>query len=217
MAKRTRIKICGLTRAQDIQHAVDLGVDSLGLVFCDKSPRNLELAAGAALAAEIPAFVSVVALFLNPDAALVDQVLDQVKPEILQFHGDETADFCQSFGRRYIKAVAMQQAGDPLQGARQQHPQASGYLVDSHSPGERGGRGETFEWSRLQGADSLVILAGGLDHSNVQTAIEQLKPWAIDVSSGVEDSPGCKSAVKMNDFVAAVRAADSGTQAVTGK
>lgn len=217
MTQRTRIKICGLTRPQDLHQAISLGVDSIGLVFCSKSARNLSLEAGAALAAEVPAFVSLVALFLNPDAQLVKQVQQHVKPEILQFHGAEEAAFCEQFGQRYIKAVAMQQAGDPLALARSQHPQASGLLVDSHAPGDLGGRGEAFDWSRLPGAAGRLILAGGLNGANVKTAITQVKPWAVDVSSGVEDSPGCKSAVKMDDFVAAVRAADSGDCAATGQ
>ena len=213
---RTRIKICGLRRAADVQQAIDLGVDSIGLVFCEKSPRHLSLDEAAALMPLMPAFVSVVALFLNPEADYVEQVIARVKPDILQFHGQESAAFCEQFGRRYIKAVAMQQTGDPLEQGRLEHPHASGYLVDSHEPGGMGGRGETFDWSRLEGTQHSLILAGGLSASNVQAAVEQVRPWAVDVSSGVEDSPGCKSAAKMADFVAAVRAADGGLATTIG-
>ncbi|MGJ8668656.1 MAG: phosphoribosylanthranilate isomerase [Oceanococcus sp.] len=209
MSHRTRIKICGLSRPQDLQQAIDLGVDSVGLVFFSKSPRHLEIDQATALMAQIPAFVSAVALFLDPEADYVEQVLNRVKPDVLQFHGQENAEFCEQFGRRYVKAVAMQQQGDPLEQARKDYPNASGYLVDSHEPGGMGGRGLAFDWSRLSAQQARLILAGGLNPSNVQKAIEQLRPAAVDVSSGVEDSPGCKSAAKMTGFVAAVRAADS--------
>lgn len=205
---RTRVKICGLTRSADIHAAVAAGADSIGLVFYARSARNLELQQAAALAREIPAFVSLTALLLNPDGALVEAVLREVKPEILQFHGQEEAAFCNSFGRRYIKAVAMGGSADELARTCDSHPDASGYLLDSHAPGDMGGSGTAFDWSKIHHSTLPLILAGGLNPGNVGQAIEQVRPWAVDVSSGVEQAPGLKSADKINSFLAAVRAAD---------
>ncbi len=206
---RTRVKICGLTRSADVHAAVAAGVDSIGLVFYARSARNLELQQAAALAREIPAFVSLTALFLNPDSSLVEAVIRAVKPEILQFHGQEDADFCSSFGRRYLKAVAMGGSADELARTCEQHPDACGYLLDSHAPGDMGGSGEPFDWSKIRQSSLPLILAGGLNPDNVGQAIDQVRPWAVDVSSGVEQAPGLKSADKIHSFLAAVRAADA--------
>ena len=206
---RTRVKICGLTRSDDVHAAVAAGVDSIGLVFHARSARNLELQQAAALACEIPAFVSLTALFLNPDEALVEAVLGDVKPEILQFHGQEDAAFCSAFGRRYIKAVAMGGSADELARTCDRHPDACGYLLDSHAPGDMGGSGTSFDWTKINQSELPLILAGGLKPENVGQAIEQVRPWAVDVSSGVEQAPGLKSADKIHSFLAAVRAADA--------
>lgn len=205
---RTRIKICGLTQATDIQAAVSAGADSIGLVFCQKSPRHLELDQAKALVAEIPAFVSVVALFLNPEKAMVDAVLDQVHPDMLQFHGQEDAGFCTQFKRRYLKAIAMgKNAEKPVEQARA-HPSACGYVLDSHAPGAIGGTGKTFDWGQIELPSKGLILAGGLHPGNVGAAVEQVRPWAVDVSSGVESAPGIKSAAKIQGFIRAVADAD---------
>ncbi len=209
---RTRIKICGLCRLQDLEAAVSIGVDAIGLVFCPASPRHLEPQQARELVRSVPAFVSVVALFLDPDAGLVDAVLDQVKPEILQFHGREPAGFCRGFGRRYMKAISMGNGARPAEDQMAEHASACGFVLDSHSPGGMGGTGLGFDWSRVpaQGGERLV-LAGGLHPGNVGEAIRAARPHAVDVSSGVESAPGIKSAAKMADFVRAVSAADAST------
>ncbi len=209
VGSRTRVKICGITRAADLHAAVDAGVDSIGLVFCERSPRNLDMPTARALAAQIPAFVSVTALFLNPQASLVDSVLEHVRPEVLQFHGQETSAFCEAFGRRYIKAIAMGGQSNELASAREAHPQACGFLLDSHAPGAMGGSGETFDWDQIAVSQIPLILAGGLNPDNVTQAIRQVQPWAVDVSSGVEEAPGLKSPAKIQRFMAAVKAADA--------
>lgn len=213
MYQRTRIKICGLTRADDLHTAISLGVDAIGLVSCERSKRHLGLDQGVQLAQIVPGFTSLVALFLNPEPEQVRHVIDAWKPDVLQFHGEENAEFCRSFNRRYIKAVAMDQQGEPLKSAHAAYPDAAGYLVDSHAPGALGGQGLSFDWSRLAGQDQDLILAGGLNPDNVAQAIRTVSPWAVDVSSGVEDSPGIKSDVKMHSFVAAVSAADDSQRA----
>lgn len=219
---RTRVKVCGITREQDLAAAIAAGVDSVGLVFYPKSKRHLSLTQATELVEKIPAFVSVVALFLNPQQAEVEQVIDAIAPEILQFHGDESAAFCEQFGRRYIKGVAMGGSGSAnaseyLQAARAAHPKCSGFLLDGHAPGEMGGSGLAFDWSNAPRASIPLIVAGGLTPDNVASAIAQMHPWAVDVSSGVEDAPGIKSAVKIHAFLAAVRAADQQTAVETGR
>ncbi|ORE86026.1 phosphoribosylanthranilate isomerase [Oceanococcus atlanticus] len=206
---RTRVKVCGLTRAEDIEVAIAAGVDSIGLVFCERSPRHLEPQQARSLVRLIPAFVSVTALFLNPEKGLVAEVLDQVQPELLQFHGQEPASFCEAFGRRYIKAIAMGGQDNELAYARQNYPRACGFLLDSHAPGAMGGSGKAFDWRHATAANLPLVLAGGLNPGNVGQAIEQVQPWAVDVSSGVEEAPGLKSAVKIKRFLAAVHAADA--------
>lgn len=209
---RTRIKICGLTREQDIDAAVQAGADSIGFVFCEKSPRHLEVSRAVELARRVPAFVSVVALFLNPQRDLVEQVLAEVQPELLQFHGNETAEFCGQFARRYLKAVAMGGMDDGGAAQAQAHPAACGYVLDSHAPGMIGGTGETFDWQRIDVPAERSVLAGGLNPANVAEAITLVRPWAVDVSSGLEDAPGIKSADKIRDFIAAVGNVDRGLQ-----
>lgn len=209
---RTRIKICGLRRQEDVRAAVDLGVDALGLVFCAASPRHLEPEQARVLVREIPAFVSVVALFLDPEATLVESVLAEVEPELLQFHGRESAAFCAAFGRRYMKAIGMGEGAEPAQQQMQEHRGACAYVLDSHAPGEMGGTGQGFDWSRVpRQARERVVLAGGLHPGNVAEAVRTARPYAVDVSSGVESAPGIKSAAKMADFVRAVRAVDATT------
>ena len=198
---RVRIKVCGMTRTEDISAAVRLGVDAVGLVFYAKSPRHVSVAQAATLTAALPAFVTVTALFMDPSRAEVERVLAQVRVDLLQFHGSETAEFCGSFGRPYIKAVPMGGEADLADYARR-YADAAALLLDSHAVGQQGGTGVSFNWASLpilQGPP--LILAGGLRPGNVGTAIRQVRPYGVDVSSGVESAPGVKDADKLAAFV----------------
>lgn len=202
---RTRVKICGLTRLEDIRAAVSVGADALGLVFVSGSKRALTLERGHELAASIPAFVQSVALLKDPDPAVVEQVINLVKPDLLQFHGDESGAFCRQFHYPYIKAVSAMLDQNQLAAKIDEHPDARGFLLDSHLPGGLGGTGHAFDWSRWPGAvarnGAPFILAGGLNPDNVRTGIAQLHPYAVDVSSGVESVAGQKSLDKMQQFM----------------
>lgn len=209
---RTRIKFCGIRRARDAECAVALGVDAIGFVLVPGSPRHLAAEAAAAIRRKLPAFVSAVALFKDADSASVQYAIDTLRPDLLQFHGSEDADYCASFGLPYLKAVAVSEAGVYRREARQ-HRAAAGLLLDSHIRGGMGGRGETFDWKRaaavVAGARLPLILAGGLTPSNVAKGIAALKPYAVDVSSGIETRPGIKDPEQMQAFVRAVRRADT--------
>jgi phosphoribosylanthranilate isomerase len=210
---RTRIKICGLTRAQDVRACTENGADALGFVFYPPSKRFVSAVHAAELCAHLPAFVSTVALFVNPEPQAVKDVIHTLRPSFLQFHGDEDPDFCESFGVSYLKAFRV--GGPGLDTAAnlaktcQDFSQASGWLFDSYTPAF-GGSGQGFDHSLLsevsgtEGAPRPMILSGGLNAQNARFAIENLRPWAVDVSSGVEDSPGVKSSQKINDFVRTV-------------
>lgn len=202
---RTRIKFCGITRVADAQSAVEMGVDAIGLVFTQRSPRRVTPAQARAIVGHLPPMVSVVALFMDNTADWVREVENVVKPALLQFHGAETGAFCSSFDTPYLKAIAMNSVED-VPACLEAHPHARGFLLDGHVAGGQGGQGMSFDWSRVPG-DSLrpVILAGGLDAGNVATAIRRVRPWAVDVSSGIEVSPGIKSPDKMQAFVKAVQ------------
>lgn len=205
---RTRIKICGITREQDLQAAVDVGADALGFVFYAPSPRSLDVAAAASLIARTPAFVTTVALFVDADPDLVETVVERTMVDVLQFHGDEPADYCRNFQRPYIKAVRMKQETDLLDLAKH-YGDSQALLTDSFSSGTAGGSGETFDWGQIpQGITRPVILAGGLQPDNVAAAITQVRPYAVDVSSGVELEKGIKDAAKMAAFAEAVRKSD---------
>lgn len=209
--KRTRVKICGLTRAEDVLSAAQAGADALGFVFYGPSPRAVTVAQARALAAAVPAFVTRVGLFVDPDADTVRETLAQVPLDLLQFHGNESADFCAQFGRPYIKAIRVQPDTDLTELAAH-YSDAQGLLLDSYVPGIPGGTGETFDWARVPRKLALpVILAGGLDADNVASAIAQVGPWAVDVSGGVEalDAagkriPGHKSAEAIEAFIRGV-------------
>jgi len=207
---RVRIKICGMTRGEDVAEAARLGVDAVGLVFYPKSPRNVSIDQARELVAALPAFVTVTALFLDPGREDVQRVLDKVRVEILQFHGGEPAEFCRSFARPYIKAVPMGGQVDVAEYALR-HGSAAALLLDSHAAGQRGGTGVSFDWASLPKVEGPpVIVAGGLTPSNVATAIRIVRPYGVDVSSGVEIKPGIKDAGKMAEFVREVnRAADA--------
>ena len=206
---RTRIKVCGLTRDEDVQAALDAGVDAIGLVFYPKSPRYVEVERAAALARRVPPFVSVVGLFVNADAQQVRDTLAQVPIHVLQFHGDEDEAYCRQFDRPYLKAARVTPQMDLLQYATA-FPSAQAILLDAFVDGYGGG-GKVFDWSLIPpNMQKPIVLSGGLDAGNVGEAVVRVRPAAVDVSSGVElnaAAKGLKDARKMRDFVAAVRGA----------
>jgi phosphoribosylanthranilate isomerase len=209
---RTRVKICGITRCADAQLAVDAGADAIGLVFYDKSQRFVSNTQAADISHVIPAFVSTVALFKDADAAFVESVLQQAEIDLIQFHGSETADFCEQFERPYIKALGMktmQGKVDYLDESVATYATAKAILLDGHAPGEAGGAGESFNWSAVGTIKKPVVLAGGLSTENVTQAIEIAHPYAVDVSSGVESAPGIKDRVKLVEFCRQVALADA--------
>jgi len=204
---RTRIKICGITRAEDARAAAQAGADAIGLVFYPASPRFLSLEWARQLVAELPPFVSTVALFVNPAAADVYTVLERVRPALLQFHGEEPPVFCAQFGVPYIKACRVKPGLDLLEYLRP-YAGAAGWLLDSHVE-EYGGVGESFDWSLVPTERTrALVLSGGLTRTNVGEAIRRVRPWAVDVSSGVESSKGIKDAARIAAFIAEVRNAD---------
>ena len=204
---RTRVKICGITRPADGVAAAQAGADAIGLVFYPKSPRYLSAERAIEIRDALPPFVQTVALFVNADAAQVAQVLGRVKPALLQFHGDETPEFCAQFGAPFVKACRIRPGVDASQ-YLQPFSRAAAWLVDSFVP-EYGGVGESFDWSLVpRGLGRPLILSGGLDQKNVARAIQAVQPWGVDVSSGVESAKGIKDAAKMAAFVAEVRNAD---------
>ncbi|MBR9870977.1 MAG: phosphoribosylanthranilate isomerase [Gammaproteobacteria bacterium] len=196
----TRVKICGLTRVEDVQAAVASGADSIGLVFYEPSPRAVTIEQARELAEAVPAFVTVTGLFVNPASDFVEAVLDAVPLDLLQFHGDETPAFCDSFGRRWIKAIRVQ-ASEQISEAYSAYNKAVGLLVDAWDPDRYGGTGQSFNWQLIPEYRPIpLILAGGLSSANVARAIEEVRPWAVDVSGGVELSKGIKDATKLSDF-----------------
>jgi phosphoribosylanthranilate isomerase len=206
---RTRVKICGITRCQDAQLAVDAGADAIGLVFYEKSPRFVSNEQAAEICRMIPAFVSRVALFKDADKAIVDSVLAQVDIDLLQFHGSETAEYCQQFNRPFIKAIGVKGIEhdiDYLISVAETFDTAKALLLDGHAPGEDGGSGQSFDWAAISGIGKAVVLAGGLTVENVRQAIAMAHPYAVDVSSGVESSPGIKDKDKVAAFVQQVNA-----------
>ena len=201
MAFRTRVKICGLTSVEDALLAVNAGADAIGLVFYGPSPRFIEIEQAAKIAKSLPAFVTKTALFVNPDIEYVESVLAEVDIDLIQFHGDESAEFCEQFSKPFIKAVRMQETTD-LNLLVREFSQASGLLLDAYIPGIPGGTGEQFNWSWIpEQLDLPVILAGGLTSDNVKQAIKTASPWAVDVSGGVEASKGVKSPEKIKQFM----------------
>ncbi|WP_430462303.1 phosphoribosylanthranilate isomerase [Thalassolituus sp. LLYu03] len=199
--RRTRIKICGLTRAEDAVAVVNAGADAVGLVFYPPSPRAVDIEAAKAVIAAVPAFVTVTALFVDPTAGEVQKVLDSVRIDLIQFHGNEDDDFCSQFNRPYIKAIRVRQASDVVASCVR-FPGALAILLDSYKPGVPGGTGETFDWSLVP--DELpkpVILAGGLTTENLALGMQTVKPFAVDVSGGVEASRGIKDHGKIIEFV----------------
>ncbi len=207
-SRRTRIKICGITRPEDLRTAVELGADALGLVFYPPSPRFLGDELASELARGAPPFVTLVGLFVNEDPATVRWVLENVPLQLLQFHGEEDAAYCRQFGRPYIKAARVRPGLDLLEYAAA-FPDARGLLLDAFVEGY-GGAGQTFDWRLIPRNLPLpLILSGGLDAANVGEALRELRPWAVDVSSGVESSKGIKDAAKIAAFITGVRNADA--------
>ncbi len=204
---RTRVKICGITRAQDAEVAARAGADAIGLVFYPASPRYLSAERAVEIRDALPPFVQTVALFVNPDAAQVAQAIGRVRPALLQFHGEETAEFCGQFGVPYVKACRIRPGVDALEYLRP-FSRAAAWLYDSYVP-EYGGVGESFDWALLPLAgERPVILSGGLSANNVARAIRRVRPWGVDVSSGVESAKGVKDGTKIAAFIAEVRNAD---------
>ena len=197
---RTRVKICGITRPEDGRVAASLGADAIGLVFYPMSPRAVTLAQAQAVVAVLPPFVTTVALFVDPEPAEVEAVLSAVAPDLLQFHGGESAAFCGQFARPWIKAVAMREGLD-LTAFVDEYRHARGILLDTYRPGLPGGTGEVFDWDAIPTAlAGQIVLAGGLTPDNIATAIAKVRPYAVDVSGGVEASKGIKSAALMAAF-----------------
>lgn len=206
---RTRVKICGITRPEDARMAVDAGVDAIGLVFYEKSPRYVTPAQAAEIAAIIPAFVTTVALFKDASVDEIHALLQQAPVDLIQFHGSEDAAFCEQFQRPYIKALGMTGTAEDrmtyLQDSVMQYQRSRGFLLDAHAPGEAGGTGKSFDWEQIPALKDImkkdIILAGGLHAGNVRQAIEATQPYAVDVSSGVESRPGVKGRAKVEAFM----------------
>jgi phosphoribosylanthranilate isomerase len=204
----TRIKICGITRSEDAQLVADAGADAIGLVFYAASPRAVDAKSAARIVSGLSPFVSVVALFVNEPAESINRILDSVPVDVIQFHGDESANFCAQFGRPYLKALRVK-PGDDLVAASREYEGARGILLDTWQEGVPGGTGKTFDWSAAQAQFSRpLVLAGGLTPANVSRAIETVRPAAVDVSGGVESAPGIKDGAAITEFISAVRAAD---------
>jgi phosphoribosylanthranilate isomerase len=197
----TRIKICGLTREQDVLAVAASGADAFGLVFYDKSPRHVDILQAARLQDAAPPFVTVVGLFVNPTVDYVREVLAKVPLDLLQFHGEEAPEFCGMFGRPYLKAIRVK-AGVDLVECAARYVDAQGLLLDAYVEGTQGGTGESFDWALIpQNLPLPVILSGGLHAGNVAAGIRQVRPYAVDVSSGVESSKGIKDAAKVAAFI----------------
>ena len=198
-----KIKICGLTREQDVQAAITAGADVLGFVFT-ASPRRVSINTANRLLSYVPDGILRVGLFLDQDRSEIDRVVNSVPLDILQFHGRETEQQCSIFDVPWLKAVAMENAGSARQ-AEREYPAAMGLLLDSHKTGQRGGSGKVFDWSLSQPLAKPVWLAGGLNADNVGQAIRTVRPYAVDISSGVESAPGIKDVALMTRFIRAVR------------
>ena len=206
---RTRIKICGIREALHGVVAADAGADAIGLVFYRESPRFVTPGAAANVVAILPPFVTSVGLFVDADEGKIHDTLKTVRLDCLQFHGDETPEFCASFGIPYVRAVSMKPGVDLLEYAGR-FSSARALLLDAHVPGIPGGTGQTFEWSAIpRDLPMPVILSGGLSAENIGPAIKAVRPWAVDVSSGVEASRGTKDPKKIVEFIRRVQREDA--------
>lgn len=200
-----RVKICGITTQEDAQHAIDCGADAIGFVFYKPSPRFVEPAVARSIALSVGPFVSIVGLFVNASAEEISETLKQVPINVIQFHGDETNEFCQQFSSPFIKAFRMA-PGIEVESLLDDYPDASGFILDAYKPGVPGGTGQSFEWQRFpRDSGRPLILAGGLNPSNVESAVVATKPYGVDVSGGVEMAPGHKDPTKVMAFINAVK------------
>lgn len=198
---RTRVKICGITNLKDALNAIASGADALGFVFYGPSPRAVTIEQAATIVRQLPPFINVVGLFVNADADFIHAVSSRVGLDLIQFHGDESPEYCESFNQDYIKAVRVKKDSDLIQCALA-FKAAKGLLLDAYAKGVPGGTGEVFDWGLIPNDLPLpVILAGGLNAENVRNAISQVKPFAVDVSGGVEATKGIKDQAKMEAFV----------------
>jgi phosphoribosylanthranilate isomerase len=207
---RTRIKICGIREPAMAVHAARAGADAIGVVFHRPSPRYVAPEAAARVVQALPPYVMAVGLFVDAPEREVRQVLSQVPLAMLQFQGEEPAEFCESFGLPFVRAVRMEAGTDLLECARR-FSRARALLLDAHVPGQAGGTGRTFDWNEIpRDLPIPVILSGGLTIENVGRAVRDVKPWAVDVSSGVEAERGVKDPRKIEEFIRSVRREDAG-------
>ena len=200
----TRVNFCGLRHKDDIADAVALGVDALGFVFYEPSSRYVAPEDAATLTRAVPAFLTRVGLFVNENAETIKRIFEIARLNLIQYHGEESPEFCDSVGLPYIKAFRVQQDMD-IRGAMDRYPNASGFLLDAYVRGQPGGTGERFDWGLIPRSYAPIILAGGLTPDNAKDAIEQVAPWALDVSGGIESKPGRKDPDKMARFMDACR------------
>ena len=200
----TRVKFCGLTHEEDIAQAVKLGVDALGFVFYAPSSRSVAPDHAAMLTSSVPAFVTRVGLFVNEQPAAIQNIFERTRLNVIQYHGDETPEFCDAVGLPFIKAFRVR-PGIDIQTEMERYPNASGFLLDAYVKGQPGGTGERFDWGMIPQSNAPIILAGGLSPDNAKDAIEQVAPWALDVSGGIETKPGRKDPDKMARFMNACR------------
>ncbi len=205
---RTRVKICGITSDTDALAAVRWGADAIGLVFYPPSPRAVDVQRARSVVSRLPPFVSVVGLFVDAAPEEIHRVLKEVPIDILQFHGEEPPAACSAYGRPYIKAIRMREGVD-LHRATETYRTASGLLLDTYRKGQPGGTGDAFDWSRIPAAlAGRIVLAGGLNPDNIESAVRRIRPYAVDVSGGVERERGVKDAEKIAAFMRGVRRGD---------
>jgi phosphoribosylanthranilate isomerase len=213
VSERTRIKICGIREPAHATLAAEAGADAIGLVFYGASPRHVTAAQAAKVAQALPPYVTAVGLFVNADEATVRSTLASVPLDLLQFQGDETPDFCARFGKPYVRAVRMEPGTDLIEYGHR-FSGAKALLLDAHVPGQRGGTGRVFDWAAIPRERPVpLILSGGLNAQNVGRAIREVRPWAVDVSSGVESGRGVKDPAKIVEFIRSVRREDAGQSA----
>ncbi len=208
MALRTRIKMCGMKQIEDVHSAAAAGADAIGLVFYPPSPRSISIEQAIPLAHAKGVFMQSVALFVNEDPGRIREIIASVGIDVIQFHGDESADFCQQFDKPYIKALRVK-SKDEVNTQLEEHSQANAVLLDAYVKGVAGGTGKQFDWGLIpEGIQDRLLLAGGLTPENVSLAITQTRPYSVDVSGGIEKEKGIKCADRMRQFAMAVRAAD---------
>jgi phosphoribosylanthranilate isomerase len=204
---RTRVKICGITRREDALEAVKQGADAIGLVFYEPSPRAVSIEQASRIVEGLPPFVTVTGLFVNAERSRIAATLSQTRIDLLQFHGNESPEACEGYGSPYIKAIRMREGVD-LPALRRRYSGAAALLLDAYTKGVPGGTGTRFDWDRIPGdLNGSIILAGGLAPENIESAVRQIRPFAVDVSGGVESKKGVKDTAKMASFMRGVRSA----------